>query len=167
MQQDELQGVEIVSSNPKLEPISSSVQSRTPAVLIPLIPSFINVDIDANTDDLNYPSKTRGFLNHHLAEFSFVGPDRQIHECNSIETYIKMAEAIRDSGLPNYRFARFPLYSNLKIDVLCDKLRDYHDKFLIQYLTYGFPLSIGDLDLIGNTEVSNHHSALQFPVAID
>ena len=38
---------------------------------------------------------------------------------------------------------------------------------MIQYLTYGFPLSVVSSDLLSSTDSKNHHSALQFPAAID
>ena len=78
-----------------------------------------------------------------------------------------MAKVILDSGVPNYRCARFPFHSGLNIPAWDHYLRDYHDKFLIQYLTYGFLLSTVDLNLSCNTKISNHHSELQFPAAID
>ena len=78
-----------------------------------------------------------------------------------------MAEAIKNSDLPNYKFARFLLHPGLNIDVWHYQLGDYHDKLFIQYRTYGFPLSPVDSNLSCNTEVSNHYSALQFTAAID
>ena len=119
------------------------------------------------TLDFNDHTKTRGFLNHEIANFTFIGPERQIHECNDIQTYINMARAIQDSGVPNYKFARFPVQSDLNVAAWRHHLRDYHDEFLIQYLTYDFPLYTVDLNLSYNTEISTHHSALQFPAAIN
>ena len=76
-----------------------------------------------------------------------------------------MARTIQESGVPNYKGARFPRQSGLNIDAW--RLRDYTDKFLIQYLTYIFPLSTVDRNLTCSTNIINHHSALQFPAAID
>ena len=76
-----------------------------------------------------------------------------------------MAEPIRGDDLLNHRLPRFPPHPSLTVDVWRYKLRDYHDKLLIQYLTYGFPLSSVDSNLSCSTEVSKHYSALQFPVA--
>ena len=44
---------------------------------------------------------------------------------------------------------------------------DYPDKMLIEYLKFGFPLSLSTPDSLHNTEVTNHHSALQYPSAIN
>ena len=46
-------------------------------------------------------------------------------------------------------------------------MRDYPDQKLIQYLQYGFPLSIKNRQMLGNQEVKNHFSALQHPTAIE
>ena len=38
---------------------------------------------------------------------------------------------------------------------------------LIEYLKFGFPLSLSDPGCLQNTEVTNHHSALQYPSAVN
>ena len=143
-----------------------TIYSRTVAAVASVAP---HIDLDGydHNHDITDKSKTIGFLNHKQANFTFVGPDRQIQKCNTVEAYIQMARAIHDTGMPNYKFARFPLQSGLNIKAWASYLEDYHDQLLIQYLTYGFPLSIVDYSLTHNTEVSNHHSAIQFPAAID
>ena len=50
----------------------------------------------------------------------------------------------------------------MNIDTWRHYLKDYHNKKLIEYLTYGFPLSLRDTRLT-ITEVTNHYSARQFP----
>ena len=77
-----------------------------------------------------------------------------------------MAKAIRSTKLPNYRFARFPAHSDLNLDAWHHHLRGYHDQRLLQYLAYGFPLSINNPSGLHNTDIKNHHSASQFPDAI-
>ena len=44
---------------------------------------------------------------------------------------------------------------------------DYPDKMLIEYLKFGFPLSLFDPDSLHNTSITNHHSALQYPAAVE
>ena len=39
-------------------------------------------------------------------------------------------------------------------------------KFLIQYLKFGFPLSIGNHDNLNIRNVTNHYSAIQYPHAV-
>ena len=122
------------------------MHSRSAATVISL-PPHIDIDSSGISRDFNDNSKTTGFLNHEVANFTFNGPDRQIQKYNDIEAYMDLAKAILDSGVPNYKFARFPLHSGLNISAWDHYLRDYHDKFPIQYLTYGFPLSTVDFNL--------------------
>ena len=166
LQQDHLQTVEKNDSSPCVKNAAPAISCHTVTAVVSTDPN-INIDQLHHNHDIADTSKSIGFLNHVQGNFSFVGPDRQTRNCNNIETYIKMAEAIQDSGMPNYKFARFPLKSGLNIDAWAHYLKDYHDKFLIQYLKYGFPLSATDLSLTHNKEVTNHHSATQFPAAID
>ena len=44
-------------------------------------------------------------------------------------------------------------------------LKDYPDQRLFQYLKFGFPLSPTNPDMLHNTEIKNHFSALQYPTA--
>ena len=166
LQQDHGKTLETEGNHPATEAIARTVHSRNAAAIISL-PPHIDIDSPNICHDFNDNSKTIGFLNHEVVNFTFIGPDRQIQEHNDIGAYMDMAKAILDSGVPNCKFARFPLHSGLNIPAWDHYLRDYHDKFLIQYLTYGFPLSTVDFKLSCNTELSNQHSALQFPAAID
>ena len=77
-----------------------------------------------------------------------------------------MAEIIRQTGLPNYRAARFPIKSGLNIEAWEKYLKDYPDKHLIQYLKFGFPLSIKDAHTLNNTSISNHFLATAFPAQV-
>ena len=63
--------------------------------------------------------------------------------------------------------ARIPIKSGLNIDTWHRHLVDYPDNRLVEYLTYGFPLSITDSDRLCNHNISNHYSAIQFPTSID
>ena len=102
--------------------------------------------IDAHSDavicDFHDPSKTRGFLAHESMDFQFIGPDRQPPTSTSLKEYINMATGIKATNLPNYKAARFPIHSGLNIDAWRHYLKDYPNKKLIEYLTYGFPLSL-------------------------
>ena len=68
--------------------------------------------------------------------------------------------------MPNYRMARFPIVLGLNIDALTKYLEDYSNKKLLQYLTYEFALSIITPDSLGNKNITNHFSTLQFPGAV-
>ena len=166
LQQDRLDTHKTEGNRSLNKAVAPTVRSRTVAAAVS-IPPHIDCDLTNTNHDFNDNTKTIGFLNHGLADFTFIGPDRQIQEHVRLEDYISMAKAILDSGAPNYKFARFPLQSGLNIPAWNRYLRDYHDKFLIQYLTYGFPLSTVDFKLDHNDQIKNHHSALQFPAAIE
>ena len=116
--------------------------------------------------DASISTKNIGFLNHHPKNFTFIGPDRAPHNINSLDEYLRITDTIRSTGVPNYACARIPLISGLNIDEWERELRDYHDPLLLQYLKFGFPLSLVHPQDLSNTTVSNHHSADQFPDAI-
>ena len=131
-----------------------------------VIPRHLSELSDAIISDFNDTQKTKGFLAKTSTDFQFCGPDREPKATYTLEDYICMAKAIRSTRLPNYKFARFPVPSSLNLDAWRHHLKDYHDQRLLQYLTYGFPLSINNPSNLHNTDVKNHHSAMQFPAAI-
>ena len=73
-----------------------------------------------------------------------------------------MAKIIQDTGLPNYKLARFPIKSGFNLPAWEHYLKDYPDQRLLQYLKFGFPLSLTDPEMLHN----NHFSALQYPTAV-
>ena len=117
--------------------------------------------------DAAIPDKTVGFLSHSVAQFSFTGPDRLPVYITNIEQCFHTADIIASTGCPNYAQARIPLVSGLNIEEWEKELRDYPDKMLIEYLKFGFPLSLSDPDSLHNVNITNHHSALQYPAAVD
>ena len=117
--------------------------------------------------DINNPRKTKGYIALQSTEFSFIGPDKLPQDTSNVTQYLRIAKVIRESGLPNYKLARIPLISGLKIDAWKAHLHDYPDKKLLQYLQFGFPLSLKDPSVLHNQDVKNHYSALQFPLAIE
>ena len=69
-------------------------------------------------------------------------------------------------GKPNYAEARIPITSGLNISAWEKALDGYPDQMLIQYLKFGFPLSIINPNALCNTNIQNHHSAMQFPAEV-
>ena len=116
--------------------------------------------------DPNFPNKVRGFINHSSANFTFIGPDRCPIKTDSVSKCIAVADVIRQTGVPNYQAARFPLLSGLNIEAWEHPLKDYPDRFLIQYLKYGFPLSICNHHSLTINKVTIHHSATEYPQAV-
>ena len=121
---------------------------------------------DVVVRDFHDPGKTRGFMAHKSMEFQFIGPDRPPPTSTTLSDYINMATIIEATGVPNYKLARFPIHSGLNIDTWRHNLEDYHNKKLIENLTYGFPLSLQPDTRLTNTEVTNHYSARQFPADV-
>ena len=133
------------------------------------IPNFFDAHTGCNSNavtDFNDKNKTKGFLSLEETNFEFIGPDRDLCEYRNIDQVIKIAEIIKETGLPNYKQARFPIKSDLNLPAWEKYLADYPDKRIFQYLKFGFPLSLTDPDVIHNQAVDNHFSALQYPVAI-
>ena len=133
------------------------------------IPHYLEAQIgkklDKNVTDVNLNNKTRGFLNFE-SNFQFFGPDRDLIEYEDIDHVCQLAKIIQDTGLPNYKMAKFLIKSGLNLPAWERYLRDYPDQRLFQYLKFGFALSLDDPEVLRNTDVSNHFSALQYPTAV-
>ena len=119
-----------------------------------------------NTDN-NCHDKSRGFLNHSEAKFAFIGPDKQPVLITDIDQCVKIAKIIQETGKPNYAAARIPLVSDLNLEAWQKYLADYHDEYVLQYLKFGFPLSLSNPTDLNSTSIVNHASALQYPQAIE
>ena len=76
---------------------------------------------------------------------------------------VSLFEHVLASGLPNYRCCRIPvLNSGLKIHVWRERLVDYHDRVLCDFLEFGFPIDYQGSDL-DYTVRRNHKGARDFP----
>ena len=116
-----------------------------------------------NLSDYNIPTKKMGYLAMESTDFRFVGPDRLPVTIDSIDKCLEVANIIRNTSLPNYRMARIPLTSGLNIPAWERELQGYPNDRLLQYIKFGFPLSLRSPDSLHNQEVSNHFSARQYP----
>ena len=117
--------------------------------------------------DVNFPDKEWGYLALEPTCFQFVGPDREPIDMSNTSQYLRAAEIIRESGLPNYRGALIPIKSGLKVPAWEKYLQDYPDKHILQYIRFGFSLSLGSALGLRNTSVKNHYSAMQHPQAVE
>ena len=52
--------------------------------------------------DFNYPDKRIGYLNQAPTDFTFIGPDRDPIEINSVDKLLQTADTILSTGVPNY-----------------------------------------------------------------
>ena len=122
-----------------------------------------NRDIPRLIRDFNYPNKTVGYLAQENTEFDFMGPDRQPVAITSLPQLLDIADIVRSIGFPNYKVARIPISSGLNVKAWECHLQDYSDKRVLQYIKFGFPLSLTNASELGNKEVTTHYSASQYP----
>ena len=113
--------------------------------------------------DFNYPDKRTGYVTQVQTDFSFIGPDREPVGLDSIDTLLNIADIIRHTGQPNYKCARIPIKSGLQVEAWEKYLKDYSDRRVLQYIKFGFPLSLINPNELNNTEITNHFSACQYP----
>ena len=81
--------------------------------------------------------------------------------------YLHAVSAICHSGVPNYKGARIPLQSSFNWEYLEQNINGCHDKKLLDYIKFGFPLGLNDLPDIKVNAQSNHSSATLHPQAVD
>ena len=89
------------------------------------LPSHLNSMSDEVISDITDKTKTRGFLSHNSTSFFFIGPDRDPSTMLEIKDYVHAAQIIKETKLPNYRYARHPIKYNLKLDTWHHHLQDY------------------------------------------
>ena len=61
--------------------------------------------------------------------------------CNPSD-YLHLVSRVLDSGCPNYKGERVPLASSFNLDFIRSEIHNYHDKKLLDYLSFGFPLGL-------------------------
>ena len=126
-------------------------------------PSLTDRDIPRPIRDFHYPNKFTGYLAQEGTAFEFVGPDRPPVDITSIEQLIAIADIIRNTHVPNYRAARIPIKSGLNVEAWETHLQGYSDKRVLQYIKFGYPLSISNAEELCNKDSTNHYSARQYP----
>ena len=81
---------------------------------------------------------------------------------------VDLFEHINASGSPNYALCRIPLpYSKLNISVWREKLSQYKDKIVCEFLQFGFPLDFNRNQKLSANERRNHKGARDFPRFIE
>ena len=94
-------------------------------------------------------------------------PCAQPVDTNDPDTYLRVVDAVNRSGVPNYKQVHIPLCSSFDWQYLQRNTIDYHDKALVDYIQFGFPLSLfPDYDIRSNAN-ENHSSAREFELAVD
>ena len=82
------------------------------------------------------------------------------------EAYFNVVNMVLCSGVPNHKGVRISLPSTFNWECLKVNTVDYHDKALLDYIMYGFPLGLNNDHTIASNAVHNHSSALDFPQAV-
>jgi hypothetical protein len=89
-----------------------------------------------------------------------------LDQFNDTDFILEVHKLVVASGLPNYIGCRIPLRTKLNIPFWREKLVDYHDQEIIEFLEFGFPLGvIGHIP--DNPPCKNHNGANKFPDSID
>ena len=115
-------------------------------------PQFCDTEFDFPDE-----SVSPQFFQHHQS---------MMNQQGQIEDLILVHKVI-DSGIPNRWGCRIPLKTPWKIENFRQLLAGYHDQDLLEWLTYGFPISRDDE--VGNPTPNscNHMGANMFLQAID
>ena len=92
----------------------------------------------------------------------FIQENSSLSRDSSTTDYLNVVSKITASGLPNYKSEKIPLESNFNINLWRSKLKDYHDKHLVNLLKFGFPLGIQNRDKLYRGHIDNHTSAREF-----
>ena len=94
---------------------------------------------------------------HQSTCFEFIGPDREPVDLSNVQEFLEIAHIINDTGTSNYKQARIPIKSGLNIEAWEENQRNYPDTRLLQYLRFGFPLSITKGEKLNGGEVCYGH----------
>ena len=80
---------------------------------------------------------------------------------------VELCKAVMKGGYPNAWGARIPVYSKWNIPLLREMLHRYHDQDVVEWLTYGWPVSRPPNWKDPTPSYTNHTSAVSFPEDIE
>lgn len=84
------------------------------------------------------------------------------HAREKFPDFSAIYECVEERGLPNFLGARIPLDSDLVIHRWEQLLQNYHDKELVLFLKFGWPVGY-QADAPPSSADSNHQSAARYP----
>ena len=93
---------------------------------------------------------------------TFVQSKAILREGSSNADYLRVVSQVVHSGKPNYLGARIQLPSMFNLHRWEERLKNYHDKNLVNLLKFGFPLGIQKREQLSRRDIDNHSSAQQF-----
>ena len=82
------------------------------------------------------------------------------------ESWVKIYDVVRASGLPNYQGCRIPLSHSLNMGLWRHLLKDYNDAIVCDFLEFGWPIGY-TLDSWPADYMDNHASAKAHPEHVD
>ena len=85
---------------------------------------------------------------------------------NDKEAYLDLVDRIISFGVHNYQGIRSPVPSVFNLKYIRKEIESYHDKKLLDYLTFGFPLGRDRSKPIISPAQDNHTSAREWPEAV-
>jgi hypothetical protein len=71
-----------------------------------------------------------------------------------------------ESGCPNYKGCRIPVLSKINVDFFRSNLSGFHDKGIIEFLEFGWPIGY-DKDTLPVSKGNNHKGATEFSDCIN
>ena len=77
-------------------------------------------------------------------------------QINRAQFWVNAHYKVKATGEPNFKKAKIKVNSNWKIDEMNELLSDYHDKDIMKYITYGWPLNAKDTAI--NEEVPENQT---------
>ncbi len=96
--------------------------------------------------------------------------DMLIHDAVSMtedeQAFCDLIERVRMYQAPNRYGARIPVRSKWQVDVFAQMLGDYHDKDIIDWLTYGWPINRSDGAPVCSQLLYNHAEAACWPIQL-
>ena len=115
--------------------------------------------------------KVKSKVISNVLEFGAVRLDEKLQDKVQVsseesQNKVKLFEKVHASGLPNFQRCRITV-SELNMKVWRERLVQYEDKVICEYLQYGFPLDFNrEKELKYEEVIKNHKGARDYPVFI-
>ena len=130
------------------------------------MPTSSRVYQSVNTVDVGLHKQWGLIWNNPLSAVVFT--QSQTIDTKDMKQWIKLAHTeVAKHNCPNYRGPRVKVRSQLNVPQWRALSKDYKINRVVDFVEYGFPLSIDHSKLVHTTEITNHKSALFFPEAVD
>jgi hypothetical protein len=132
------------------------------------------VDSGFNLHDITHSGLPRRYTPQFVGGFRLVKGGKISHcdnlprfQCvdpidnNNFSDIIAAHNLVVKSGQHNFQYCRIPVNNHLNHDLWSLYLSDYHDKELLEFLKFGFPVGY-DKDILPASLIRNHKGAIDF-----